>query len=94
MYISDAEIGKEIPDWVTLCNLDIDPLHYCGSSSQIIKSRIIQGHPIEALSLLCMRALMIGMTHSNQSLEGIPVLEERYGDDTEDFLRIVHVLTL
>ena len=36
MYISDAEIVKDVPDWVTLCNLDIDPLYYCGCSSQII----------------------------------------------------------
>ena len=77
-YIQDQNIVSEIPSWVQIVNLDIDPGYYCGSSASIVNARLKKGKLVESGILLGKRLLKIGMTHSNQSLKEIPDLQKDY----------------
>lgn len=78
LYIQNPEVVSEIPDWVKVTTLNIDSNYYCGSTASMVKARLKHGEIPEAITLMGKRVFGLGTSHSNQSLNGIPQMEENY----------------
>lgn len=78
LYIQNPEVVSEIPDWVKVTTLNIDSNYYCGSTASMVKARLKHGKILEAITLMGKRIFGLGTSHSNQSLDGIPQMEENY----------------
>ena len=78
LYIQNPQVVSEIPDWVKVTTLNIDPNYYCGSTASMVKARLKRGEIPEAITLMGKRVFGLGTSHSNQSLNGIPQMEENY----------------
>ena len=78
LYIQNPEVVSEIPDWVKVSTLNIDSNYYCGSTASMVKARLKHGKIPEAITLMGKRIFGLGTSHSNQSLDGIPQMEENY----------------
>lgn len=78
LYIQNPEVVSEIPDWVKVTTLNIDSNYYCGSTASMVKARLKHGEIPEAITLMGKRVFGLGTSHSNQSLDGIPQMEENY----------------
>lgn len=78
LYIQNPQVVSEIPDWVKVTTLNIDPNYYCGSTASMVKARLKRGQIPEAITLMGKRVFGLGTSHSNQSLNGIPQMEENY----------------
>ena len=78
LYIQNPEVVSEIPDWVKVTTLNIDSNYYCGSTASMVKARLKYGKISEAITLMEKRIFGLGTSHSNQSLDGIPQMEENY----------------
>lgn len=78
LYIQNPEVVSEIPDWVKVTTLNIDSNYYCGSTASMVKARLKHGKIPEAITLMGKRIFGLGTSHSNQSLNGIPQMEENY----------------
>lgn len=78
LYIQNPEVVSEIPDWVKVTTLNIDSNYYCGSTASMVKARLKHGKIPEAITLMGKRIFGLGTSHSNQSLDGIPQMEENY----------------
>ena len=78
LYIQNPQVVSEIPDWVKVTTLNIDPNYYCGSTASMVKARLKRGEIPEAITLMGKKVFGLGTSHSNQSLNGIPQMEENY----------------
>lgn len=78
LYIQNPEVVSEIPDWVKVTTLNNDSNYYCGSTASMVKERLKHGKIPEAITLMGKRIFGLGTSHSNQSLDGIPQMEENY----------------
>ena len=78
LYQQETEMLESLPESVRLVDLDIDPKYFCGSTTDIISTRLKKGHVLEAGQI----AVEVGFRHKSSpaviSLDGMPALPERY----------------
>lgn len=78
LYIQDQSMVDKLPDYVKVVNLNINREYYCAGIFSLVKERIKTKEYFEALRLLFLKILNIGITSGNVDISSIHELDETY----------------